>query len=91
MTNIKGLKKIKKVSAYVSKYIQKEIIDKRLIRQKAYFTSKGLFKPVEKKNQISIDKEITHNTMNSEIQREYNSSKYGRIHYQKGNIIKKIT
>lgn len=43
---VKAVKNIKNISAYVLKYITKEFMDKRLIGQKVFFSSRGLIRPV---------------------------------------------
>jgi hypothetical protein len=36
---------VESLGAYVSKYLQKGVVDSRLFNEKVYFTSRGLFKP----------------------------------------------
>jgi hypothetical protein len=44
---IKRISNIKNIGAYVCKYLQKEMFDKRMFGKKKYFRSQDLEKPVE--------------------------------------------
>lgn len=44
--SIKSVQNINSIGAYVSKYLQKGVVDARLFNEKCYFTSRGLFKPI---------------------------------------------
>lgn len=54
-SNIQIAKNINDVSKYVSKYMSKQLLDKRLVGQKAYFCSRGLQRPKTYYLQNSID------------------------------------
>jgi len=84
--NIKTLKEVRNVGAYVCKYLQKEIMDKRLLREKAYFCSKGLIKFEEYKHSEDIAEKLASGIIEKEVQKEYESMAYGRIIYQQGII-----
>ncbi len=84
--NIKTLREVKNVSAYVCKYIQKQFISKKLRKQKAYFTSKNLKKPIEFKKSKNIAKALSCVIIKSSLVTEYSSSKYGRVVYEVGVI-----
>ena len=43
---INNVRKIHSIGAYVSKYLQKGVVDARLFNEKCYFTSRGLIKPI---------------------------------------------
>ena len=43
---INAVQHIRSIGAYVSKYLQKGVVDARLFNEKCYFTSRGLRKPV---------------------------------------------
>jgi len=43
------------VGAYVCKYMNKDILDNRLIGKKCYFASRGLYKPIEIKEKERVD------------------------------------
>lgn len=77
---------VKNLGAYVSKYLQKDIMDRRLVGEKAFFCSKGLIQPEEFRNEASIDKVLAECTMDSEVVREYSTSHFGRIHYTQGKV-----
>ncbi len=42
---INAIKHIRSIGAYVSKYLQKGVVDARLFNEKCYFASRGLIKP----------------------------------------------
>ncbi len=44
--SIKSVQKINSIGAYLSKYLQKGVVDARLFNEKCYFTSRGLIKPI---------------------------------------------
>jgi hypothetical protein len=50
---------IKDVTRYVGKYMQKELIDKRLVGQKAYFTSRGILRPIHTFDPDIIDRVLS--------------------------------
>ena len=43
---INAIQHIRSIGAYVSKYLQKGVVDARLFNEKCYFTSRGLIKPI---------------------------------------------
>lgn len=51
---IKAVNKIENIGAYVSKYLQKENADSRLVGQKAFFVSRGLHKPIVVKDEYKV-------------------------------------
>lgn len=51
---VKSIKETKNVASYVCKYMTKSKADERLCGQKSYFTSNGLKKPMEYKDEIRI-------------------------------------
>lgn len=78
---------VKHVGAYVSKYLVKEVLDLRLARQKAYFTSRHLKQPKEKRNELGITQwkeDNSHAILNSKVQGIYQSERFGRITYTQG-------
>lgn len=77
---------VRHLGAYVSKYLQKDIMDKRLIGEKAFFCSKGLIQPQEYRNEATIAKILCDATMQGEMVRDYSSSHFGAIHYTQGKI-----
>jgi hypothetical protein len=62
-SNIQVAKNIKDVSKYIGKYMSKQLLDKRLAGQKAYFTSKGILRPQTFYRQHNIDKIMSNHTM----------------------------
>jgi len=83
--SVKRLQSISNVGLYISKYLQKETIDGRLRRKKAYFTSRGLLKPVVMREFIHISDVLARKELVVESKSQYTSKMYGDI------TIKKIT
>lgn len=63
MTNIQGVKKIKSMGAYLAKYLSKSTIDKRLRGQKAYFTSRKIYRPIETYGSFEVDNILSRATI----------------------------
>lgn len=76
------LKNIRNIGAYVAKYLQKEMIDSKLVGRKAYFCSRGLWKPIEIRKEKSIAEFLKRHILNAEIEKRYTSSHYGEIIYR---------
>lgn len=55
---INAIEHVDNVGAYVTKYMTKDFDDERLRGKKSYFTSRGLFKPIEKYLNDEDEKEI---------------------------------
>lgn len=77
--SIKAMGEIRNVGLYVSKYLQKEIMDIRLSGEKAYFTSKGLVKPQEYRDFIHISHILNGMESVIELKEKYVSHTYGEI------------
>jgi len=77
---------VRNLGAYVSKYLQKDIMDRRLVGEKAFFCSKGLVQPEEFRNEASIDKILAECSLSSEVVRDYTSSHFGAIKYIQGKL-----
>jgi hypothetical protein len=56
--DIRDITNTKNVGFYMTKYMAKKFDDKRLIKQKKYFASKKLFKPLEIKNNYKAEEII---------------------------------
>lgn len=79
---------IKYLGNYVSKYLQKEIHDTRLRGRKAYFTSRGLLKPVIIRDEDSVfDYLDSRVNMQLSDTNHFHSEKYGIIDYHNYNIL----
>jgi len=87
--NIRVVDHVKNVGAYVCKYLQKEMFDNRLVGEKAFFCSRGIFKPLEIKNKNNIDLFLNQCILKEEVKRVYSSSLYGEIIYKQGEIKQK--
>ena len=77
---------IRNISLYVSKYIQKELTNTKLIRQKSYFCSTNLTRPITLKNKKHIAYFIQSCNIENTVSATYYSDKYGTIIHKKGNI-----
>ncbi len=82
--NIKSVRKINSIGAYVSKYLQKGVVDARLFNEKCYFTSRGLYKPITVR-ELPIDIDFGGEEIKYELQEEheYYSEWTGRIIYKR--------
>lgn len=86
-SQVKAVRKIKSIGAYVSKYLQKSVGDERRKRgEKGYFTSRGLRRPYELRNEESVDNELdelkSRNRMEMEFESSYEGPK-GRVIYKR--------
>lgn len=90
-TNLQALQKniteVKNLGLYISKYLKKQKIDKRLTQQKCYFTSRGLKKPEEWKKDRNIDKILENTKIKETYQSEVESPRYGIIKYKQFIIL----
>lgn len=77
----KDLSKIQNLGAYISKYLQKNLIDQRLYKQKSYFTSRNLIKPQQFRHAERIDEIIAHAKITETYRQEIVSLRYGKIIY----------
>jgi hypothetical protein len=92
---INDIDKVDNLGAYITKYMNKHIEDKRLQRLKAYNCSKGLKRPLEIKSWIQDDRD---NMMaikdlikaKSPVYcSEYTSEKCGKMLYRQYNLTRK--
>ena len=82
--SIKSIQKINSIGAYLSKYLQKGVVDARLFNEKCYFTSRGLHKPLTIR-ELPVDIDLGGEETKYELQeeREYHSEWTGRIVYKR--------
>lgn len=73
-SNIQVAKNIRDVSKYIGKYMSKQLLDRRLVGQKAYFTSRRILRPQTFTTQENIDKIMSSHTM--ELQEVINNPDY---------------
>jgi len=76
---VKAIKHVRNVGAYISKYFSKGWLDEREKGSKSYFTSEGLFQPLVFH---SLDRIPSLDTMREESETVYETEKYGRIVYR---------
>lgn len=86
-SQVKAIRKIRSIGAYVSKYLQKGVADERRKRgEKGYFTSRGLKRPVEIRDEEHVDSELqdieSRNRMEKEFESSYDSPR-GRVVYKR--------
>jgi hypothetical protein len=85
---INKIENVDNVGAYVCKYMTKDNVDERLKGKKCYFTSRGLYKPIEIKEKDRVDNLLCslpayaltyantfENDYNKTIYKQYNMSK----------------
>jgi len=78
MTNVQVIKDPKKAGAYLAKYFTKAVKDKRLFQKKAYFSSRGLLKPVDIYGGYEVDEFLESATL-----RETHRKVYKKVIYIK--------
>lgn len=83
------VKHVKNLGAYVSKYLQKDIMDCRLWGEKAFFCSKGLRQPEQYRDEREIAKMEASCMLTTEMVKVYDTAHFGRLTYRQG-IYKKI-
>jgi hypothetical protein len=76
-------RKFRSVGAYISKYLSKDMFDKRLFNQKAYFTSRGIYRPIHIFGSIRVSDVLTDDMIEIEHYEKHNC-KY--IKYARRNI-----
>jgi len=80
---IKALLNIKSVANYVTKYLQKVLLDTRLKGEKVYFTSRGLYKPFQIREETEcLDFIANNDKLDLSDTFLFNSEKYGVITYK---------
>lgn len=78
---IQSVRDIRHVGAYISKYISADFDDSRMVGEKAFFTSRGLERPHEIRNETSIDKFLDGAILESVATKTFISERYGTITY----------
>lgn len=95
--DVKKITKVQSVGGYIAKYLQKDVMDKRLLGEKVYFTSRGLIKPKILASYERLVKSYPHDHVDHELlgsyilQREkeesYNTHFQGPVIYSRFKII----
>lgn len=80
---INKIEKVDNVGAYVSKYMGKDLEDKRLLGEKCYFSSRGLKKPEEIKDRsrVRVIMESLTGSLLLKYEKSFNSDYTGEIYY----------
>jgi hypothetical protein len=87
---IEATKKIHSIGAYLSKYLQKGVVDARLFNEKCYFTSRGLIKPtVIRIPPVDVDFGTPPIIERLEEEKEYQSQWTGKIVYRRYRVDQK--
>jgi len=89
--DVKAVAHVQNIGSYITKYLQKEVFDRRLAREKAFFCSKSLFQPFELKNPLHVAKFLDTCILETVATKTYRSTYYGDIIYSTGNLIKTNT
>jgi len=84
--DVRAISHVENIGAYITKYLQKNVFDARLSREKAFFCSKGLLQPVEIKDSKNLAIYLKKCTLDIITTKEYRSSYYGDIIYKCGYI-----
>lgn len=86
---INAIEQVDNVGAYVTKYMTKENDDERLRGEKSYFTSRGLFKPIEKhlneKEIAKVKDKLSHKKV---YENQFKNEYTGNILYTQYNLKK---
>ena len=81
-TNIKAIKRVKNLSAYVCKYLTKETLDNRLVGQKVFFCSRHLKRPIEDREKLNFEEILFDYPLTTKIEKLSNLIK---ITYERKN------
>lgn len=85
--HIKATKNIENIGSYVSKYLQKEMLDKRLKNEKVYFSSRGIKKPQEWHKPETINNIKQQYNIKERLSNIYESGRYKIIKYTQYEIL----
>lgn len=85
---INEIDNVDNVGAYVCKYMNKDSLDERLVGKKCYFTSRGLYKPIEIKEKERVDNLAVALpscalSYENKFQNDYNSINYKQYNIKK--------
>lgn len=83
---VKSIKHVKNVGAYISKYFSKQWAESRAKGKKSFFSSFGLYQPVVHYSLLTALPDKC--KLNEEYSSEYVSEKYGRVVYKQYKIEK---
>jgi len=86
--HVKGIAHVRNVPAYLTKYLQKDLVDSRLTGQKAFFCSRGLLRPFELRDEADIAVFRDGCMLAERLSRTYESSHFGQITYTQGDVTK---
>lgn len=89
-TQVRAVRSVRALGLYVSKYMTKNI-DDRLLGRKAYFTSRNLIRPQQVRNEEKIDHFIKSGIVVFEVERIYESGRFGLIKHKQGNTNENCT
>lgn len=81
--NVKTVTHVRFIGGYVSKYLTKDTMDNRLVGQKAYFTSRNVFKPKKYRMDSSIDSILNSGIIKKTYESDTKSLTFGLINYKK--------
>jgi len=84
-TQVRAIRSTKALGSYITKYMTKNI-DDRLLGRKAFFTSRGLIRPLQIRREERIDELTNSGIFEIETERTYESERLGIIKHKFGNI-----
>lgn len=86
---INRIEEVDNIGAYVSKYMGKNVEDDKLIGEKCYFSSRGLFKPLELTDKESVEKAAVELRDYQVYETTFKNEYVGQVIYRQFNIRRK--
>lgn len=86
---INRIEEVDNIGAYVSKYMGKNVEDDKLIGEKSYFSSRGLFKPVELTDKESVENTASELKEYQVYETTFQNDYVGLVRYRQFNIRRK--
>jgi len=83
--NIRRIKNVTNLGAYVCKYLQKEMTDKRLFNKKKFFCSKNIEKPISVYNYKAVNaiiEQYDFNNMKPTYESDFENKYVGKVKYK---------
>lgn len=84
-SQVRAIRKVKRIGLYVAKYLQKGVDDRRTRGRKSYFTSRGLVRPYEIRDEASVDNFLSSCTLQREFEGTFEAP-LGSVSYYRHKI-----
>lgn len=84
-SQVRAIRKVKRIGLYVAKYLQKGVDDRRTRGRKSYFTSRELIRPYEIREQEAVDNFVEHTNMTTEFEGAFEGP-FGSVRYYRHKI-----